>query len=706
MRYSALLLAVASLSLAGPATAADRGLLPQDFYREATVTETSAAPGGDLVAFTVMTIDEEKNARHSEIWMQSLTDGRPSGEPFRFTSPASRSSGPRWSPDGELLSFQSKRGSDENETWFIRVTAPGGEAFHIDGVDAAPVWSPDGLWIAFLRDPEEDEDETPDEPSEDSAESAAASAGDERKGWIAPDAVSTTLDEKRFDGRVVTTMRLKRDGTRTLLPHRSAQPKSQLFVVAAQGGEARQLTDLPFTVRGAVWAGDNANLLFVGDELEDDEHNRDYTSEIYRLSVDGGEPRKLTSGLGREGGLAVSRDGRQLGFVYSAQRGAPSDLMVVDLALDGTFRSAPRNLTERWDLSPGSPRWTADGTMLCLTQIGGNRHLFEIDTTGRIDHRAQGDRSLAAVSVADSGLVAYAASDPSSPAELYISAAGGESRLTSFNREWLEDVTLMPSERLTWTVSDGTAIEGWLVKPVGYTPGESYPMILKIHGGPHGAYGNTWFRTFHVLSSAGFFVLYTNPRGSTGYGHDFTYATLGRWGEMDSEDYLSGIDAALARYPDIDTKRIGVSGGSYGGFMTAWLSATTDRFAVANASRMIVNWESWYGTSDAQGLTEHEFEGEPWERREIYRRLSPITYVENVTAPTLIIHSEDDFRTPIGDGEQWFMALKKRRVPVEMVRYPRSSHGLSRSGEPWLLVDRLERIRSWFVHWLVKTPGD
>jgi dipeptidyl aminopeptidase/acylaminoacyl peptidase len=164
------------------------------------------------------------------------------------------------------------------------------------------------------------------------------------------------------------------------------------------------------------------------------------------------------------------------------------------------------------------------------------------------------------------------------------------------------------------------------------------------------------------------------------------------------------VDAALAKYPEIDGSRLGVSGGSYGGYMTNWLTATTDRFIAAATSRSITNWESWYGDSDAQGLTEYAFSGTPWEQRERYRRLSPISYVENVTAATLIIHSENDFRTPIGDGEQWFMALKKRQVPVEMVRYPRSSHGLSRIGEPWLLVDRLERIRTWLAHWLVEVP--
>ena len=171
---------------------------------------------------------------------------------------------------------------------------------------------------------------------------------------------------------------------------------------------------------------------------------------------------------------------------------------------------------------------------------------------------------------------------------------------------------------------------------------------------------------------------------------------------MDSEDFLKGVDAALALYPDADSARMGVSGGSYGGFMTNWLTATSDRFQAAVTSRSIANWESWWGSSDAQALTNFEFYGAPWERRDLYRRLSPISYVENVTAPTLVIHSENDYRTPIGDGEQWFMALKSLGVAVEMVRYPRSSHGLSRTGEPWLLVDRLERLRSWFEYWLIE----
>ena len=628
--------------------------------------------------------------------MQELRGGRPEGEPFRFTDPTREANAPRWSPDSRVLSFQSPRGEGDaaGATWFARVTFPGGEAYQIEGVDAAPIWSPDGAWIAYSMQPD---DGAHDEDSD-------------RDGWIAPDAITRTLDAERFDGRVITSMRYKRDGTLLLRPHPSTQTKRQLFIVAAHGGEPRQRTQAAYNVGGPVWSANGEWVYFTGNELEDDEYNRDLTTDIYVVGRESGEPRTLTSNPGDESAPAVSPDGNRLAFLQTRARGDETDLRVVDLAADGTFRGIPRNLTGDWDMTPGAPSWAANGDAVrFLTGVSGNRHLFEVTVTGDLIRQlTTGDRQVGSVSISQDGLVmSYTVTDAVSPAEVYVNRGDGtrQQRVTSLNDDWLAGVSLQPAERLTWTVADGTEIEGWLIKPVGYEAGRPYPMILKIHGGPHGAYGNTFFRMFHVLSNTGFFVLYTNPRGSTGYGHAFTYATKEGWGEIDSEDYLTGLDAALERYPDIDPARVGVSGGSYGGYMTNWLTATTNRFAAAVTSRSIANWESWYGSSEAQGLTEFAFAGTPWEQRELYRRLSPISYVENVVAPTLIIHSENDYRTPIGDGEQWFMALKKQEVPTELVRYPRSSHGLSRTGEPWLLVDRLERIKSWFAHWLIQQPG-
>jgi dipeptidyl aminopeptidase/acylaminoacyl peptidase len=671
-----------------------RGFQPEDYYSLVSVSDVATSPTGGFVAFTVTTVVEEENARHREIWLQPLTNGRPDGDAFRITDPTAESSSPSWSPDGALLSFSSSRGEDPNPVWFLRVDGPGGEAFHIEGVEGTPIWSPSGDRIAFTKAADSDRE---------------GDDGEGREGWIAPDAITSTLDPERFDGRVITSIRYKRDGVLTLRPHFSVSEKQQLFVVPSGGGSPQRVTDrpLPFDVGGVVWSQDGRHLFFTGDEEEDDELNDENTGDLWTVPVAGGPVRRLTTNPGTESSPAISPDGRQLAFLSTPARGEQTDLMVVEIGSDGSFRGAPLNLTAAWDLRPGNPEWTGDGEAIRFgSGIGGNSHLFSIPTEGgQVEQVTSGNRRLSGFSFsADDQILAFVSTDAVTPSELYVGSGDGsmEQKATGFNDPWLRDVTLMPAERLSWTVEDGTEVEGWVIRPVGYREGTSYPLILKIHGGPHSAYGNTFFPTFHVLSAAGFFVLYTNPRGSSGYGHEFQYATRGQWGIVDKEDYLGGVDAALAAYPDADPNRLGVSGGSYGGFMTNWLTATTDRFHAAVTSRSITNWESWYGTSDAQGLTEFEFFGPPWEERDLYRRLSPISYAENVTAPTLIIHSENDYRTPIGDGEQWFMALKKREVPVEMVRYPRSSHGLSRTGEPWLLVDRLERIRSWFVHFLAE----
>ncbi len=680
----ALAVAVAPVCVV-PAAAQTRGYQPTDYYDLVTVGDPAVSPTGNYVAFVVTTVVEEENKRHREVWLQPLRSGRADGEAFRVTDPTYEASAPVWSPDGTLLAFTSKRGSDDNPIWFLRVDGPG-EAFHVPGVEGSPVWSPDGNWIAFTKAPGR-------EPE------------GEREGWIAPDAISHTVDAERFDGRVVTSTRYKRDGTLTFRPHYSVAQKRQIHVVPADGGSARRITSVEFHAGAMTWSPDGRRIFFAGDEREDEELSNEMTADIWSVSREGGPVRRLTTNPGSEASPAVSPDGERMVYRSTPARGEQTDLLVVDLGPDGTSRGAPRNLTADWDLVPGAAVWLPDGSGVRFAAgIGGDTHLFRVTADGGpVEQVTVGERRLTGFSYDRSGTVmAYVATDAVTPTELYVGTADGasEERATGFNDAWLANVDLVRPERLAWTVGDGTEVEGWLVRPVGYDPTRTYPLVLKIHGGPHGAYGNSFFPTFHVLSSAGFFVLYPNPRGSSGYGHDFMFATRGEWGVMDKEDYLGGVDAALATYSSIDGGRLGVSGGSYGGFMTNWLTATTDRFHAAATSRSIANWESWWGSSDAQGLTEYEFYGPPWEQRDLYRRLSPISYVENVTAPTLIIHSENDYRTPISDGEQWFMSLKKRGVPVELVRYPRSSHGLSRTGEPWLLVDRLERIRSWFDHWL------
>lgn len=705
MRATIGALSTTLLLAASEAAAQRRGIVPEDEYRVVTVGEVAVAPAGDRVAFTVTRVIEQENKRHRSIWMQRLVNGQPQGEPFRLTDPSNDAWGPRWSPDGSVLAFSSSRGKDPNTTWFTRASSTGGEAYHVDGIEGAPTWSSDGKWIAQFRAPGNEGDPKARSP---------------RAGWIAPDAISKTADSTRFDGRVITHIRYKADGIFALLPHPSARPKLQLFVHPAgcalgspprrrAGGCAagRQLTRYPFGVSNGVWAPDGRALFFAGNAKEDDQYVDEPTGDLFVVSVDGGEPRQLTSGPGSNRSPAVSPDGKKLVYLHTLKRGAPTNLMIVDLAPDGRFAGSPRQLTPGWDLIPADPSWSRDGRSIRFTaDVGGDTHLLEVAVGGGKPRQiTSGTRELGSLSASKDGAVmAFTASTVTTPAEVYVAGRDGrdERKLTSFNDAWLAGVERVPAERLTWKVSDGTPVDGWVLKPVGYQPGRKHPMVLVIHGGPHGAFGNGFSSQHQMLAGAGFFVLYINPRGSTGYGNAFTYATAGKWGEMDREDLELGMQAAFARYPDIDQARVGVTGGSYGGFMTNWMTATSkQRFAAAVTRSSITEWMTQYTSSDTYGNKTFEFLGEPWEQRELYTRLSPITYVEKVTAPTLIIHGEHDYRTPIAHAEQWYLALKRNRVPVEFARYPRSAHAIR---EPWLQVDAAERTRSWFVHWLIERP--
>ena len=676
---------------AASAAAQERGVVPEDLYRMVSVGGVELSPTGDNLVFTVTRVREEENDRFTTIWMQDLRNGAPVGEPYQLTSPAHQSSSPRWSPDGSVLSFSSRRGDAESRVWFLPMNRPG-EAYQIEGVDATPLWSLDGEWVALIRTPDENGDGEP-----------RGSRRGARPGWIAPDAITRTPDSTRFDGRVITHMNYRRDGTFDLLPHPSVREKSQLFLVPAAGGEAVQLTDLPFNVGQVEWHASGDFLFFTGNEHEDDEYREETWRSVYVVSREGGEPRRVSPAEGSHSSPKVSPDGGRLAFLYSdGGRGQLTELMVVDMAADGAWIGEPRNLTADWDLPPGSPTWTPDGRALRFsTGIRGATHLFEVPAGGGpIRQVTEGPRAIGSVSFGTEGnLMAYTSANDHTPADVFLSDFRGrnERRVTSFNDAWMEEVARTPAEQILWTVSDGTEIEGWVIPPVNHDASRSYPMVMSIHGGPHAAYGYGFSQAFHVLSGAGFFVFLPNPRGSTTYGHEFTYATRGDWGVMDEEDFLTGVDAVLERFPNIDPDRLGVMGGSYGGFSTMWLTARSDRFAAALARAGIALWESWYGTADIPGLTEFEFYGTPWENRELYRRLSPLSYVENVTTPTLVVVGEYDYRTPVGESEMWYTALKKRQVPTEFVVYPRSAHGVR---EPWLSMDSMERTRSWFQHWL------
>ena len=695
--------------LASAASAqARRAFAPADWYKLTTVSSPAMSPDGKYVAFTVTTVRESENKRHSEVWVVETAGGTPR----RFTSAGYESSGPRWSPDGSYLLFTSQRPGAKGRTWGIRMDEPAGEASETDRFPAGSMPT-DKSFVVWS------EGTTPD--------SAAAAGREDPFKQMQPMArppfgsITQPLDAKRFDGRHIVDLRYKANGPGFLPGPREKRlyRPTQIWKQPLDSSSKKVMLDsTSFSRRSAAVSPDGKWIAFVADpSLRPDsvvEAERDSLArlpynakrdeaprndaDIFIMPVTGGTPRRLTTTAGSEGDLQWSPDGRWIGFIASPTRVSSRRLYAVESA-----GGIPVNLLGTWTYEPDDYQWLPDGKLAMSAAIGGRSGYFIVDPATRAMKEVLGGRRrMSGYSTNAAGnQVAFVATGMATPTELFVANIDGsnERKLTAFNDSLTAQVAFSDAERFTFKSVGGLEIEAWLMKPYGYEPSKKYPAVLYIHGGPHSAYGENWFDEFQNLAAAGMFVIFSNPRGSSGYGAPFTYSTRGRWFAEDYQDLMKAVDV-VARRPDVDSTRMGVTGGSYGGVMTAWVTTKTNRFKAAQADRMISNWWSWYGTSDAAGLTEFEFFGKPWDNPVMYDTLSPIRYIRRVQTPTLIVQSEEDHRTPMTDAEQWFVALKKQGTPVELVRYPRSTHDLSRTGEPWLLVDRLGRLRQWFTHWL------
>ncbi len=702
------------LVLAPHALPAQRAMQPNDWHRVTTLSQPAMSPDGKVVAFTVTTVNERDNKRHQEVWVVPTAGG----DPVRYTAPATESSNPSFSPDGKYLFFSSQRAGGTGSAWAIRMDAPSGEAAQVADYPIGS-WPRDGRFAVFAT-------AAPDSaPGAIGGPRAEGARDADPYGRMQPmarppfGAITKPVDPARFDGRHITETRYKANGQGFLPgPREPRVVRPQQLFTQTPGAKRVQLTRTAYSHRSPVVSPDGKWIAFIADvdlrpdtvvqriadslallpyDAVRDEADRN-DADIYVIPVAGGTPRKVATLPGAESDLSWSPDGRKLALIHRPGRVKQAHFGVLDVA---TGQVTP--MAQGWRYEPASIDWLPGGDIAVSADIGGASGLFLVNPRdGKLRESLGGRRKMNGFTFDQAGRqVAYVSTSVTKPTELHIAGVDGkgERRLTGFNDKLNAEIAWSDAERFTYKSVGDLEIEGWMMKPFGYEAGKKYPMVVYIHGGPHSQYGEQWFDETQNLAAAGFMVLYTNPRGSSGYGADFTYSTRGRWFAEDFQDIMKATDIAAAR-ADVDSTRMGVTGGSYGGVMTAWVTVKTNRFKAAETDRMISNWWSWYGTSDAQGLTEFEFYGRPQDNPAMYDSLSPIRYVRQVRTPTLMVQSEEDHRTPMTDAEQWYAALRRQGTPVEFVRYPRSTHDLSRTGEPWLLVDRLGRLRDWFGYWL------
>ena len=669
-----------------------RPITAEDVYNIAEVEDPRVSPDGRWIAYVHQRVDQLANEYRRDIWL-APTDG---GAPAQITR-GGQDSQPRWSPDGRTLAFVSKRG-EHTQVYLLPIGAPGGEARALTAAPngaSDPAWSPDGLYLAYLApmraDERADEDSGEEEPAP--ADKFEAEQRAARK---------KHADEQRHDPRHIRQIPY-REGT----SYRDGRFK-QIYVVAVTEGadgkaaKPRRLTDIDVDHGPPQWTPDGAYILASRaiDPARDEpwRHN-----SLFRIRVADGESEQLTDDSHSDFAPLPSPDGQWIAYMRVPEGGSLYNmrLSVIDYATAGG--GEPRDLNIALDRSVEDFKWLPDSTALLFSAA--NEGKVDLYTAapdgGPVELALAGDFYTLALDVGPEGGVAFNAGTPASPPELFWKAPGASDvqQLTHLKREFLDDVIVQPTQSIRFTAPDGQEIQGWYILPVGFEAGKTYPLALNIHGGPHAMYGPgqraIWLEwQFHA--ARGYVVFYCNPRGSNGYGEAFLKAVGGAWGEADMPDQMAGVDAMIAK-GFVDPARMALTGGSYGGFMTAWMIGHTDRFASAVAQRGVYNMFSMYGTTDIPRFNADELGGIlPWEDPEAYWRASPLAYAHQIKTPLLILHSENDFRVPISEGEQLFAYIRGAGGAVEMVRFPREGHELSRSGEPRHRIQRLTLMVDWF----------
>jgi len=711
--------------IAGSSTAVGdkRSITEKDLFDFVWIGDPQVSPDGSRVAFVRVTVNEKKEGYNSSIWSVPVAGG----EAPRQLTKGDHDSTPRWSPDGKFLLFLraiEKDGKPETAQLAILPMA-GGDSFVFTDVPKGagnPVWAPDGRTIAFTS-----ETNAEDLAKQEKKKSASAKATANKL----QEAGDTTEHER--DIRVITRAVYRQDNEGYADPKRP----THIWTVTAphNAGEKvkpRQLTTGRFDEENAIWSKDGSQIYFTSSRIDEPYYELPRT-DLYSVAATGGTPTKLTTidlntQLGPDSGaLSLSPDGKQIAFVASTTQPINSytqpDLWILDLVPN----AKPRNLTANLDLDVGGfliadsapprsrgrniPIWTADGKGLIevyAKQGRANLALFDAGN-GEVKDLTSGNQGVMSFrATPDTSELIYVVSTSTRINDLFAldRAASGASpkQLTHTNDELLSKLNLTEPEEIWYDTFDGKHIHAWLQKPPDFDAHKKYPLILNIHGGPHTAYGYIFDHEFQWMAAKGYVVLYPNPRGSTSYGEEFGNVIQYHYPGDDYKDLMAGVDEAIKR-GYIDDKKLGVTGGSGGGLLTNWVVGQTSRFAAAVAQRDIASWEDWWYSGDFTLFQPNWFKAPPFEDPDEYRARSPISYIKRVKTPMMFILGESDYRTPPGaGGEQMFRALKFRKIPTVMVRFPNESHELSRSGQPWHRIERLQHIVGWFDHWLMGAP--
>ena len=641
-----------------------------DVFELEYADDPELSPDGEHIVYVRTSMDVMTDKARKNLWLVDVD-----GDNHRpLFSGRDSYSNPVWSPDGDRLAYLSNaEGSNQLYVHWM----DSNQSALVSNLQKSPkhiTWSPDGKWLAFLM--------FVPKPSTPLATMPSKPKGAEWSEGV----------------RQIDSLIYRADGRGFL-----EEGTDQLFVIPAEGGSPRQLTTGDFDHSGPLaWSSDGERIFLSSHRVEDWEYDVQ-ESDLYAVDVASGAIEQLTDRKGPDGSPALSPDGRLLAYLGHDIRytGYNNDqLWLMDLE-----SGDKRLLSGDFDRSVGDIQWAEDGKSIWFQYTDfGTERLGYVDLRGRLTEtplRLGGTTlgrpySSGTYDVGPSGTVVYTASASERPADLAVSRDGKRAtQITALNEDVLGHKTLAPVEHLTWASShDGLEIEGWLMTPPGFDPEQRYPMILEIHGGPHTAYGPNFSAEAQLYAAAGYVVLYTNPRGSTGYGDDFANAIHLAYPGYDYDDLMSGVDAVLER-GFVDPEQLFVTGGSGGGVLTAWIVGKTDRFRAAVVAKPVINWISFALTADfAPYFSKFWFDGPAWEKTEDYWRRSPLSLVGNVTTPTMLLTGEADYRTPMSETEQYYQALKQRKVDTMMIRVPGSPHGIA--GKPSRLVAKVNNILAWF----------